>query len=244
MTTVEGRPRHAQRPARRRHADLQCERVRRHQQSFPSLRLNPGSPDIFDCTSRIVCAVARLFLQSNNLRLELAHLGTEGVVLGLVLHRACSASSPEANRYAGPCAKRPDARCTAPRGEAAVRPRPVVYIGPLLHDSKRYAAVNWRRIGLATTSGSGAGRSCPTSPWGLVATLLDPQGRRARLRPGHRVCLCPSVFTSTPYTNSTGRQCLGHVGREGFPRLVHVALRTPPMPNRVLKLAENYGAPC
>ena len=28
------------------------------------------------------------------------------------------------------------------------------------------------------------------APGGLVATLLDPQGRRARLRPGHRVCLC------------------------------------------------------
>ena len=28
--------------------------------------------------------------------------------------------------------------------------------------------------------------------------------------------------------------------REMFPRLVHVALRTPPVPNRVLKLAENY----
>ena len=34
------------------------------------------------------------------------------------------------NRYAGPCAKRPDARCTAPHGEGAVRPRPAVYTGP------------------------------------------------------------------------------------------------------------------
>ena len=29
--------------------------------------------------------------------------------------------------------------------------------------------------------------------------------------------------------------------REMFPRFVHVALRTPPVPNRVLKLAENYA---
>ena len=29
--------------------------------------------------------------------------------------------------------------------------------------------------------------------------------------------------------------------RERFPRLAYVALRTPPMPNRVLKLAENYA---
>ena len=29
--------------------------------------------------------------------------------------------------------------------------------------------------------------------------------------------------------------------REMFPRLAYVALRTPPMPNRVLKLAENYA---
>ena len=29
--------------------------------------------------------------------------------------------------------------------------------------------------------------------------------------------------------------------REMFPRLAYVALRTPPMPNRVPKLAENYA---
>ena len=29
--------------------------------------------------------------------------------------------------------------------------------------------------------------------------------------------------------------------REMFPRLAYVALRTPPMPNRILKLAENYA---
>ena len=40
-------------------------------------------------------------------------------------------------------------------------------------------------------------------------------------------CRCPglsllsSLFTSTPYTNSRARRCLGHVGREGRPPSVH-----------------------
>ena len=79
VTTVEGRPRHAQRPARRRHADLQCERVRRHQQSFPSLRVNPSSPDIFDCTSRIVCAVASSFSSRTTFASSWRTLGLRGL---------------------------------------------------------------------------------------------------------------------------------------------------------------------
>ena len=49
VTAVEGCPRYAQRPARRRHADLQCERLGRHQQSFALFRFSPSSPDIFHC---------------------------------------------------------------------------------------------------------------------------------------------------------------------------------------------------
>lgn len=59
-------------------------------------------------------------------------------------------------------------------------------------------------------------------PWGVVATLVDPKGRRARLPPGARVCLCthrPSGPRPTLMSNSKGHRCLGHVGREGDERL-------------------------
>ena len=45
--TVEGSPWRPQRSARRRHADLRCERLGSHQQSFPCSRLNPSSPATF-----------------------------------------------------------------------------------------------------------------------------------------------------------------------------------------------------
>ena len=79
VTTVEGRPRHAQRPARRRHADLQCERLGRHQQSFPLFRFSPSSPDIFDCTSRIVCAVASSFSRRATFASSWRTLGMRGL---------------------------------------------------------------------------------------------------------------------------------------------------------------------
>ena len=59
--TVEGSPWHPQRSARRRHADLRCERLDGHQQSFPCSRLNPSSPATFPWTSRIVWAVCSSF---------------------------------------------------------------------------------------------------------------------------------------------------------------------------------------
>ena len=61
LTTVEGSPWHPQRSARRRHADLRCERLDGHQQSFPCSRLNPSSPATFPWTSRIVWAVCSSF---------------------------------------------------------------------------------------------------------------------------------------------------------------------------------------
>ena len=79
MTTVEGRPRHAQRPARRRHADLQCERLGRHQQSFALFRFSPSSPDIFPCTSRIVCAVASSFSRRATFASSWRTLGMRGL---------------------------------------------------------------------------------------------------------------------------------------------------------------------
>ena len=44
----------------------------------------------------------------------------------------------------------------------------------------------------------------------VVMDLTRPPASRC---PG--LSLLSSIFTSTPYTNSTGRRCLGHVGREG-----------------------------
>ena len=61
------------------------------------------------------------------------------------------------------------------------------------------------------------GRSCSPGPGGLVATLLDPQGRSGTLIQCHRISLCGHRCSSPPpYTNSMGCCCLSHVGREGF----------------------------
>ena len=78
----------------------------------------------------------------------------------------------------------------------------------------------------------------PRSPWagsirryvnsgirplgGLVATLLDPQGRRARLPPGHRVCLCshrssPPRPTLIPRGDGVSGM-LAEKGGRGLPR--------------------------
>ena len=49
------------------------------------------------------------------------------------------------------------------------------------------------------------GRSCASGPGGLVATLLDPQGRKGNLFQCHRVSLCRHQSSSPPpYSNSKG----------------------------------------
>ena len=59
-------------------------------------------------------------------------------------------------------------------------------------------------------------RSGSAVPGGLVATLLDPQGRIGNLIQCHRVSLCGHRFSPPPpYSNSKGSRCLSHVGREG-----------------------------
>ena len=50
----------------------------------------------------------------------------------------------------------------------------------LLEDRSRYSAVNWRRFGLATTSGSGAGLAPLARALG-VSSLLNPQSPSAHL---------------------------------------------------------------
>ena len=111
----------------------------------------------------------------------------------------------------------------------------------------RYCAVNWRRVGLATPGSvlrarpwgprrylRVRGRSCAPGPGGLVATLLDPQGRNGTLVQCHRLSLCDHRFSSPPpYSNSKGCWCLSHVGREGSARgrmaaSGAVTARTPP----------------
>ena len=64
---------------RRRHADLRSERVRCHQQPFASLRFSPSSPDIFDRTSRIGCAVASSFSRRATFASSWRTLGLRGL---------------------------------------------------------------------------------------------------------------------------------------------------------------------
>ena len=196
MTTVEGRPRHAQRPARRRHADLQCERLGRHQQSFALFRFSPSSPDIFPCTSRIVCAVASSFSQSSDLRLKLAHLGDEGVVFGWfraaflrrqTLKRAASARLAPSRQMRGVQTLAAKQTPDLARARTSVRlldnPQPI--LGGELAPRRLGDHLRIRSRSLLLVFG----------PGGLVATLLGPQGRRVRLHPGHRVCLCSHRFS-------------------------------------------------
>ena len=82
LTTVEGSPWHPQRSARRRHADLRCERLDGHQQSFPCSRLNPSSPATFPWTSRIVWAVCSSFSSRATFASSSCTFRAEGVALG------------------------------------------------------------------------------------------------------------------------------------------------------------------
>ena len=59
-------------------------------------------------------------------------------------------------------------------------------------------------------------RVAGSGPGGLVATLLDPQGRSVHLLQCHRFSLCGHWYSPPPpYSNSKGARCLSDVGREG-----------------------------
>ena len=59
-------------------------------------------------------------------------------------------------------------------------------------------------------------RVAGSGPGGLVATLLDPQGRSVHLLQCHRFSLCGHWYSPPPpYSNSKGGRCLSEVGREG-----------------------------
>ena len=87
LTTVEGCPRHPQRLARRRHADLHCKRLGCHQQRVPCSRFNPSSPATFPCTSKYRVRGVQLVLQASHFRLERAHLRIQRVAFA----RLCAA---------------------------------------------------------------------------------------------------------------------------------------------------------
>ena len=60
-------------------------------------------------------------------------------------------------------------------------------------------------------------RVAGSGPGGLVATLLDPQGRSVHLLQCHRFSLCGHWYSPPPpYSNSKGGRCLSDVGREGY----------------------------
>ena len=59
-------------------------------------------------------------------------------------------------------------------------------------------------------------RVAGSAPGGLVATLLDPQGRSVHLLQCHRFSFCGHWYSPPPpYSNSKGGRCLSDVGREG-----------------------------
>ena len=206
LTTVEGSPWHPQRSARRRHADLRCERLDGHQQSFPCSRLNPSSPATFPLDVQDRMGGVQLLLQPSHFRLELVHLRAEGVALGglptafargQALKRPLT-PRPAPFRQMGAvqtlAAKQPAhlaglraALCLLQNPQSILRGE----LAPLRlgHDLR---VRRWPRV-----AGSG--------PGGLVATLLDPQGRSAHLLQCHRFSLCGHWYSPPPpYSNSKG----------------------------------------
>ena len=217
LTTVEGSPWHPQRSARRRHADLRCERLDGHQQSFPCSRLNPSSPATFPLDVQDRMGGVQLLLQPSHFRLELVHLRAEGVALGglptafargQALKRPLT-PRPAPFRQMGAvqtlAAKQPAhlaglraALCLLQNPQSILRGE----LAPLRlgHDLR---VRRWPRV-----AGSG--------PGGLVATLLDPQGRSVHLLQCHRFSFCGHWYSPPPpYSNSKGGRCLSDVGREG-----------------------------
>ena len=227
LTTVEGSPWHPQRSARRRHADLRCERLDGHQQSFPCSRLIPSSPATFPWTSRIVWAVCSSFSSRATFASSLCTFALRGVALGglptafargQALKRPLT-PRPAPFRQMGAvqtlAAKQPAhlaglraALCLLQNPQSILRGE----LAPLRlgHDLR---VRRWPRV-----AGSG--------PGGLVATLLDPQGRSAHLLQCHRFSFCGHWYSPPPpYSNSKGGRCLSDVGREGIPRIPRSSCR-------------------
>ena len=221
LTTVEGCPRHPQRLARRRHADLHCKRLGCHQQRVPCSRFNPSSPGYFSLYVQDRVRGVQLVLQASHFRLERAHLRIQRVAFA----RLCAAL------LRGQLPKRTLAPRLAPsRQMGAVQP---LAAKQSTHLTGLRTALRLLKDPQPILRGELAprrfghdlrvrGRSCAPGPGGLVATLLDPQGRNGTLIQCHRVSLCGHRCSPPPpYSNSKGCWCLSHVGREGRPIPVH-----------------------
>ena len=159
----------------------------------------------------------QLLLQPSHFRLELVHLRAEGVALGglpTAFARGQALKRPLTPRPAPfrqmgavqPLAAKQPAHLAGLRAALCLLQNPQSILrgelAPLRlgHDLR---VRRWPRV-----AGSG--------PGGLVATLLDPQGRSAHLLQCHRFSLCGHWYSPPPpYSNSKGGRCLSDVGREG-----------------------------
>ena len=93
----------------------------------------------------------------------------------------------------------------------------------------------------------------PLWPFRYLASLLLGREHRCcegirpifHTRPGSgvRVCGLGDQWSSYPYNSQSFRTAPTAASQldEMLPRLAHVALRTPPMPHRLLKLVEPYA---
>ena len=158
-----------------------------------------------------------LLFQPRHLRLELAHLGTEGVVLGrfrAALLRRQTLERAVTPRLAPSGQVRGVQALTAKQPSDLARTRTSVR---LLHDPQPILGGELApgRLGYDLRGPEPAGVD-RLRPWGSRRYAPRPPG--PALQPPSRssgLSLFSSVLTSTPYTNSRGCQCLRHVGREG-----------------------------
>ena len=172
---MEGRPRHAQRLAGRCHTDPHRKRLGRHRERGARSRFNPSSPATFPCTTRIVCAAcnscSRRATCASSAR-TFASSGLRSAGFAPRFFEANSHSEPlrRALRQAVRCELyNPSRRSSRPTSPRCVQRSTSSRI------RSRYSAVNWRRFGLATTSGSGVGLGHPA----LGASSLRSSAPRA-----------------------------------------------------------------
>ena len=213
--TVEGGSGQAQRPARRRHADLHGQFGGGHQQSFPLSRFNPSSPATFPCTSMIVCAVASSFSSRVTFASSCRTLGLRGVEFGgfgAAFLRRQGLERAVAPRLA------PHGQMRAVQAFAAQQPADLAgacaTVG-LIEDPQTVlgAELPPLRLGRDLRIGRSA-RQGAAGPGGLVATLLDLRGRRIGIPQNHRITTASHRRSPPPpYTNSKGSRCLNDIGR-------------------------------
>ena len=126
------------------------------------------------CTSRIVCAVASSFssratFASSWRTLELRGWDSAGFVPRFFGLRPCSEPLRRALRHAVRCELyRPSRRSSRPTSPGPVQRSASSRI------RSRYSALNWRRVGLATTSGSGAPLDRPAPALGASSLRSSP----------------------------------------------------------------------